>query len=48
MQSHNQFGIANNMGNSRLGFTFYAKFLPFVFSIGLLHYFLSHICRLKG
>ena len=48
MQSHNQFGIANNMGNSRLGFTFYAKFLPFVFSIGLFTLFLVAYLSIKG
>lgn len=48
MQGSNQFGIANNLGNSRLGFTFYAKFLPFVFSVGLFTVFLVAYLSIKG
>lgn len=48
MQSHNQFDIVNNISNNHLGFTFYAKFLPFVFSVGLFTLFLVAYLSIKG
>lgn len=48
MKSYNQDNIAEDMKNGQLNFTFYAKFLPFVFSIGLFMVFLIAYLSIKG
>lgn len=48
MRSCSQDNIAEEIKEEQLNFTFYAKFLPFVFSIGLFMVFLVAYLSLKG
>lgn len=48
MRSYSKYNIARDIKDGHSGFTFYAKFLPFVFSVGLFMVFLVAYLSIKG